>query len=374
MYCIKPVFYFENFSLNPKMNLKKLIFYSFLFSALGFASCKPDDKPDEIIKKNIQDTSLISVSSEMPPIVSYPDNKITRAGLELGRFLFYDPLLSDNNTISCGSCHNQSLAFTDNGKQFSIGSTTDKIGDRNAMPTFNLMWFDSLFWDSRAARLKQLALMPIQNPLEMNTTPEAVVEKLKLSSEYKARFKKAFGSDTITVERMALAMEQFLMSMVSDNSKFDKAKRGELQLSPEEQRGFEVASQKGCFNCHKTSLFTDNISHNTGLDLYPKDKGLGAITKLKKDNFKFKTPSLRNVALTAPYMHDGRFKTLEQVIEFYDHDVIPNLSSENISFAFMEQATRNRISPQDTKALIAFLNSLTDYELITNPKFSDPFK
>lgn len=355
------------------MNLKKLIFYSFIISALGFASCKPDD-PDEIIKKNIQDTALIKVSSEMPPLVNYPDNKITRAGLELGRFLFYDPLLSDNNTISCGSCHNQSLAFTDNGKQFSIGSTTDKVGNRNAMPTYNLMWFDSLFWDSRAARLKQLALMPIQNPLEMNTTPEAVVEKLKLSEEYKARFKKAFGSDTITVERMALAMEQFLMSMVSDNSKFDKAKRGELQLSPEEQRGFEIASQKGCFNCHKTSLFTDNRSHNTGLDLFPKDKGLGAITKLKKDNFKFKTPSLRNVALTSPYMHDGRFKTLEQVIEFYDHDVIPNLNSENISFTFMEQATRNRISPQDTKALIAFLNSLTDYELITNPKFSDPFK
>ena len=356
------------------MICKKATFCILILGCLVFASCKPDE-PDEIIKNKPKDTALISVSGELPDIVTFPDNKLTRSGIELGRFLFYDPLLSDNNTISCGSCHNQSLAFTDNGKAFSTGSTKDKIGNRNSMPTFNLMWFDSLFWDSRAARLKQLALMPIQNPLEMNTTPEAVVEKLKLSADYKERFKKAFGDENITVERMALAMEQFLMTMVSDNSKFDKSKQGLVALSAEEKRGFEVASQKGCFNCHSTSLFTDNLSHNTGLDTKADEKGLGAITKLTKDNFKFKTPSLRNVALTAPYMHDGSFKTLEQVIDFYDHDVIPNLQKvpNNIS-PFIEQGTRNRISPSDTKALIAFLNSLTDYDMLTNPKFSDPFK
>ena len=173
----------------------------------------------------------------MPPIVSFPDNVVTKAGLELGRFLFYDPLLSENNKISCASCHNQAMAFTDNNKKVSEGTVGQK-GTRNAMPTFNLMWFDSLFWDSQAARLKQLALMPIENSLEMNTTPQEVVKKLRLVTDYKLKFKNAFGNDSITIQQLALALEQFLMSMVSDNSKFDKSKRGEVQLSPLEQRGF----------------------------------------------------------------------------------------------------------------------------------------
>lgn len=340
--------------------------------SLVLVSCKPDE-PDIIIKKTNVDTSIISVSSEMPPLIIFPDNKLSKAGIELGRFLFYDKLLSEDNTMSCGSCHNQAMAFTDNNKKFSEG-TQKKLGNRNAMPTFNLMWFDSLFWDSRASRLNQLALMPIKNPLELNTTPEAVIAKLKLVPDYRIKFKNAFGDDSITTQRLAFALEQFLVSMVSDNSRFDKAKRGEIKSTLEEERGFEVASQKGCFNCHKTSLFTDNLSHNTGLDLSITDKGLGGFTGKYNQEGKFKTPSLRNVALTAPYMHDGRFETLEKVIEFYDHEVIDNLGARNISFEFIEQGTRNRISPSDTKALIAFLHSLTDINLVTNPKFSDPFK
>ena len=351
------------------------VIYIVLF-ALFLASCKPDE-PDEILKTNPVDTSLIKVSGELPALIHYPDNKYTKAGIELGRFLFYDKLLSEDNTLGCASCHNQTLAFTDNGKRFSEG-TRHLLGNRNSMPTFNIVWFDSLFWDSRAARLKQLVLMPIENPLELNTTPEAVVEKLKKSEAYKTRFEDAFGTNEITVNKMAMAMEQFLASIVSDNSKFDKAKRGELKLTAEEQRGFDLASQKGCFNCHSTSLFTDNQSHNTGLDFKFIDLGLGGFTKESLQNGKFKTPTLRNVAVTGPYMHDGRFETLEKVIEFYDHEVLKNINSPDnkttISKAFMEQGTRNRLSPQDTKALLAFLNSLTDYEMLANPKFSDPFK
>ncbi len=350
----------------------KLLFLLSVALVFVISSCG-DPGPDDVIKITTEDTSLISVSSEMPPIVAYADNPLSRAGIELGRFLFYDPLLSEDNTISCGSCHNQKMAFTDNQKAFSEG-TQKLLGDRNSMPTFNLMWFDSLFWDSRAARLKQLVLMPIENPLEMNTTPEKVVEKLKLLPDYEAKFLKAFGTNEITVERMAKAMEQFLMTIVSDNSAFDKSRRGELKLGSLEERGFDIASQKGCFNCHSTSLFTDNQSHNTGLDMNFKDYGLGKFTQLSHHDGKFKTPSLRNVELTAPYMHDGRFKTLEEVIKFYDEDVRDNLNSRNISLNFMEQALRNRLSPDDTKALIAFLKSLTDYDMVTNPKFSDPFK
>lgn len=352
------------------MNFKVPVLSAIL--ALAAGACSPVE-PDDIIKSDPKDTALISVSSEMPPIINYPDNKLTRAGIELGRFLFYDKLLSEDNSMSCATCHNQKNAFTDNDKQFSEG-TRKLLGNRNSMPTFNLMWFDSLFWDSRASRLKQLVLMPIENPLELNTTPELVVEKLKQSDAYKKRFKDAFGTDEITVDRMALAMEQFLLTIVSDNSAFDKAKRGEGKLNFMEQRGFEIASQKGCFNCHSTSLFTDNLSHNTGLDLFFTDKGLGGFTKIVKQDGKFKTPSLRNVELSGPYMHDGRFKTLEEVIKFYDEDVANNLGSRNISLAFMQQALRNRLTPEDTKALIAFMRSLTDYQMITNPKFSDPFK
>ena len=344
-----------------------------LITLLAFASCKPVE-PEKIEKPIAKDTSIIKISSEMPPLVTYPDNKLSRAGVELGRFLFYDKLLSEDNTLSCASCHNQAMAFTDNGKKFSMGTKLLE-GNRNSMPTFNLIWFDSLFWDSRASRLKQLVLMPIENPLELNTTPEAVVAKLKLLPEYKQRFIKAFGSDEITVEKMALSVEQFLMTIVSDNSKFDKAKRGEAKLDVLEQRGFDVASQKGCFNCHSTTLFTDNLSHNTGLDLNPNsDFGMGGFTLKYNHDFTFKTPSLRNVELTGPYMHDGRFKTLEEVIKFYDEDVANNLSSRNISLIFMQQALRNRLSPDDMKAVIAFLKSLTDYDMVTNPKFSDPFK
>ncbi|MCB9251809.1 MAG: c-type cytochrome [Flavobacteriales bacterium] len=359
------------------MKLKLIVLASMLLS-LAMVSCGPAD-PDDVPVVKKEDTSIISVSTEMPPIVEHADNPLSRAGVELGRFLFYDKLLSENNSISCGSCHNQAMAFTDNNKVFSEG-TVKQLGTRNSMPTFNLMWFDSLFWDSRAQRLKQLVLMPIENPLEMNTTPEQVVEKLKKLQDYKDKFRNAFGTEEITVEKMAMALEQFLKTIVSDNSRFDKAKRGELALTDLEKRGFELAGQKGCFNCHSTSLFTDNLSHNTGLDFVSnqggqfKDNGLGGFTKIKNHEGKFKTPSLRNVALSSPYMHDGRFKTLEEVLEFYDEGVKSNLNSRNISFEFMQQGTLNKLTPQDTKALLAFLNSLTDYDLISNPKFSDPFQ
>jgi len=354
------------------MLLKKILIGFTIVSSFALSSCGTVE-PDDIIKSKPSDTALLSVSSEMPAIINYQDNKLTKDGIQLGRFLFYDKLLSEDNTLSCASCHNQANAFTDNGKKFSEG-TRHLLGDRNSPPTFNLMWYDSMFWDSRAARLKQLVLMPISNPIELNTTPEAVIEKLRKTADYKKRFKDAFGSEDITIDKMAFAMEQFLLTIVSDNSKFDKAKRGELKLTSLEQRGFDIASQKGCFNCHNTSLFTDNLSHNTGLELYFKDKGLGGFNKKYSDDGKFKTPTLRNVALTAPFMHDGRFNNLDEVIKFYDEDVAMNLNSRNISLAFMEQALRNHISVDDKKALIAFLNTLTDFDLVTNPKFSDPFK
>jgi cytochrome c peroxidase len=336
------------------------------------SSCGPEIAPEIISGENPEetDTTLIPISSELPEAVFPSDNMPTAEAIDLGRHLFYDNILSANNEQSCGSCHNQELAFTDNNKRFSEGTFGD-MGDRNAMPLFNLMWSEKLFWDSRANDLRHLALMPIENPIEMASEIEDVIAKLNASAMYKQKFKEAYGVDSITDELLAMALEQFLFSLVSDNSKFDKFNRGEVNLSQVEMRGFNVLKIKGCFNCHNTGLMHDNGSHNTGLDRNPKDKGLGGTTGNPEDDFKMKTPSLRNIMVTAPYMHDGRFATVEDVIRFYEEDV--NFESRNLDRELMSIATRNRLTSQEMSDALAFLRTLTDHEFLKNPKHSDPF-
>jgi cytochrome c peroxidase len=239
------------------------------------------------------------------------------------------------------------------------------------------MWAKRLFWDSRAKDLRELATMPIENPIEMDARVEDVLVRLNNSVMYKDKFKKAFNTDTITKEHLSKALEQFMLTITSDNSKFDKFNRGEVQLTEQELRGFEVLRIKGCFNCHKNSLLHDNESHNTALDKFPTDKGLQGFTNLHEDRFKFRTPSLRNIMVSGPYMHDGRFETIEEVIRFYeDVQKLGNLTHSNNSNAPMDLmgiAPRNRITQQEMEDAKAFLRTLTDHEYLTNPKFSDPF-
>jgi cytochrome c peroxidase len=299
------------------------------------------------------------------PIPPLPrDNPLLEERVALGERLFNDTAFSRDGTLSCASCHTRASAFTDV-RRFSTG-VAERTGTRNAMPLFNLAWKTSFFWDGRAPSLRAQALMPVQDHLEMDETLENVVAKLEKTS--KEAFARAFDSDVITPERIGLAIENYLLTLTSYDSRFDRSMQGKEQLSTEEKRGFELfmteyeprMGQRGadCFHCHGGPLFTDHQFHNNGLSPIESDTGRQRITQNERDLYKFSTPSLRNVALTAPYMHDGRFQTLEEVIAHYDHhlrrsDTLdPNLAKH--------PPTGMRLSEADKAALVAFLKTLTD--------------
>lgn len=299
------------------------------------------------------------------PIPPLPrDNPLLEERVALGERLFNDTAFSHDGTLSCASCHTRASAFTDP-RRFSIG-VKDRIGTRNGMPLFNLAWKNSFFWDGRAPSLRAQALMPVQDHLEMDEMLENVVAKLEKTS--KEAFARAFDSDVITPERIGLALENYLLTLTSSDSKFDRAMQGKEKFTAAEQRGFELfmteyeprMGQRGadCFHCHGGPLFTDHQFHNNGLSPVESDTGRHRVTQNDRDLYKFATPSLRNVALTAPYMHDGRFQTLEEVIAHYDHNLRrtdtldPNLAKH--------PPTGIRLSAEDKAALVAFLKTLTD--------------
>jgi cytochrome c peroxidase len=248
------------------------------------------------------------------------DNPTTIEGITLGKKLFNDPLLSGDGTQACVSCHIHSANFSDT-NQFSTG--IDGLeGNRNASTIVNAGWNTSNFWDGRAITLEEQAFGPVINPIEMHNTWRNVESTLNGNSEYLLLFKKAFNIDYIDSNYVVKAIAQFERSLVSSNSKFDKFYRGEGSLTPSELNGYAIynSEQGDCFHCHGTLLFTDNLFHNNGLDSEEPftDIGLAEVTNNPSDNGKFKTPSLRNVEYSAPYMHDGRFSTLEQVVAHYN--------------------------------------------------------
>lgn len=347
----------------------KIFYLLAVIFCITLQACKNDDKPTDT-PAGTTPYKLV-VPTGMPSMAIPADNPLTVEGIALGRKLFYDPILSANNSQSCASCHKQSSAFVDSNFQFSIG--IDNIaGTRNAMPIFNLGWERNFFWDGGAATLESQVIGPIQNPVEMHETLENVLKKLNSHQEYPALFKKAFGTDSITIPKLMKAIAQFERTIISANSKYDRYKRGELQLSPSELNGMQIyvnQSKGDCNHCHVLgSTFTDFDFRNTGLDSIPVDKGRGNITLNPTDDGKFKTPTLRNIELTSPYMHDGRFKTLEECINHYNigfkysDNIDPNLAA----------LPKNRMSPTEIADLVAFLKTLTDYSLITNPAYSKP--
>lgn len=305
------------------------------------------------------------------------DNPLTAEGVELGRRLFNDPLLSRGEKQSCASCHQMDGGTVDAGRAFSLG--VDGLeGKRNAMPLYNLAWKSEFFWDGRAKSLRQQALMPIQDELEMHETLPNVVGKLKAASTkatpapaYAELFTRAFGTPAITAERVGLALEQFLLTVTAFDSKFDRVMRGEAVFSAQEQRGFELfhtehdprRGQFGadCFHCHGGPLFQNVAFANNGLDREPQDLGRFLVTGRVGDKGKFSVPSLRNVELTAPYMHDGRHRTLEEAVLHYVRGVQrsetldPNLAKHRPGGI--------HLPPPDLHALVAFLKTLTDESL-----------
>lgn len=364
-----------------KITITKVALLAILGLLLGLNACK--DKTEDVIDEvEYDDTPYVLDIGDFPtpPIAS--DNPLTMQGVKLGRMLFYEPMLSKDGSQSCASCHRQEHAFTDTAK-FSIG-VRGLEGKRQAMSVFNMAWnTNEFFWDGRAHLLRDQSLMPIQDELEMDETLENVIAKLKSSQMYKDQFKRAFGTEDITAERMSLAMEQFMNSIVSNKSKWDRFQAGTDSLTPSEKRGrdlffleynqfFPDESGADCAHCHSNFNFSNNLYMNNGLDgNSPADMGRENVTERIQDRARFKVTSLRNIELTAPYMHDGRFATLEEVIDHYDHGI---QESNNLDPAIRQTtATGLRLTEQDKQDLIAFLKTLTDEELITNPEYSDPF-
>ncbi|MFN4122146.1 MAG: cytochrome-c peroxidase [Flavobacteriales bacterium] len=316
----------------------------------------------------------MEIPQGFPQMVIPADNPMTVEGVELGRRLFFDKILSKNFTQSCASCHNNEFGFTDHGNRVSVG-VEGIAGTRNSMTIANLGFNRRFFWDGRAMSLEEQALDPVPNPIEMNLPWLEAMQRLNTNTTYKQLFKKAFNTDFIDSLHVAKALAQFMRTMISSNSKFDKRMRFESNFTASEANGFVIFNtEKGdCFHCHNIDggrLFTDNLPRNNGLDAVFTDLGVGAITGNPNDNGKFITPTLRNIALTAPYMHDGRFQTLEEVIEHYNNGGQPSATIDPLMKNVGEGLN---LSAQDKADLVAFLKTLTDTSFINNPKFRSPF-
>lgn len=303
------------------------------------------------------------------------NNPLTIEGVSLGKKLFTDKILSGNQTQSCAHCHRLQEAFS-HSVQFSEGET-GSLGNRNSMPLFNLAWnFDERFtWDGKEQTLENQAFEPVSNPIEMNANWKQIEIKLNNHAIYPDLFLKAFGTSKIDSNLVVKAIAQFERTLISGNSKFDQFLRGETALTPEEENGFNVFMDEAkgdCFHCHGSNnnpLWTDNQFHNNGLDSAFSDLGLGAITGDPADNGKFKTPSIRNLTYTAPYMHDGRFTTLDEVIDHYSE----GLQASSTIDPLMKKVNQGgvNLTTEDKANLKAFLLTLSDEDFITNPDFKN---
>ncbi|WP_025764386.1 cytochrome-c peroxidase [Dyadobacter tibetensis] len=364
----------------------QMLFWGLL--ALVVASCKSGtgDSPEP---EPTGPTPLTwSKPSHFPdPVYDLSKNTMTEEGVELGRFLFYDGILSRTGNIGCGTCHQPAAAFTHHGHDLSHG-VDDRVGVRNSPSVQNLAWNTSFFWDGGVHHLDLVPPAPIENPVEMDETLSNILEKLRNTGKagsnskvnYPKLFQKAYGTEEINSERMLKAMSQFMMTLVSATSRYDYYVQGDQNaLNSQEKEGLSIFQQK-CASCHTGTLFTDHSFRNNGLS--PNridDKGRSAITLDVTDDYKFKVPSLRNVGLTAPYMHDGRFYSLEEVLDHYAN----NQNSSKLSVIevsptldplLLQDPSRPgiRISTAEKLALIAFLRTLNDEQFTKDPRHADP--
>jgi cytochrome c peroxidase len=302
------------------------------------------------------------------PVYHFNTNPVTQAGFELGRKLFYDPILSANNTISCSSCHIQTAAFTHRGHSVSHG-IFDKLGTRNSPPVMNLAWSTSFMWDGGIFDLDLQPIAPITNHVEMADTLTNVLTKLRKSTKYPALFKKAFGTDEISSTNFLKALAQFMVMCVSSNAKYDSVMRNQSTFTADEQAGYTLFKQK-CAACHTEPLFTDRSFRNNGLSISEvNDKGRYLITLHEQDKYTFRVPSLRNLSYTGPYMHDGRLLTLEGVLDHYTSDVQDTL---NLDPLLQQNGQRGISMTADEKSkILSFLNTLNDRHFVTDTRFAE---
>jgi len=295
----------------------------------------------------------------------FKKNPLTEEGFQLGRHLFYDPILSRDNTISCQSCHLQQTGFTHVDHQLSHG-IEGRIGTRNSIALINLAWNTSFHWDGGVNNLEMQPLNPITNHSEMDETLENVITKLQSSNKYRTLFTKAFGNEKVTSQRVLKALAQFTVMLKSSNSKYDKVIRKEENFTSQEQHGYDLF-KFNCASCHTEPLFRSDNFEKNGLtvDETLNDLGRIKITNKPEDYLHFKIPTLRNIQFTFPYMHDGRFKTLTEVVKHY------NSLGQDKNLP-KELAKPMHLSDNDRVDLVAFLTTLTDTEFLFNKRFSFP--
>lgn len=356
----------------------KYLVYVFLLIVLVF-SCRKD-------KVGYKATPyVLDIPSHFPDMIIPADNPMTIEGVDLGRYLFYEKKLSGDNSMSCASCHMPENSFSDP-NQFSTG--IDGIqGTRQSMALVNMGWENFFFWDGRETTLEKQILDPVINPIEMHETWKNAVAKLNQDINYRNRFFRAFGEGGIDSVKAAKAIAQFIRTMISGQSKYDVMYKYENGMSlsateqsifqtidPEEWAGYDLfKSLNGadCFHCHNGPLMrVKKFSNNGLLPNFLNDLGRAAVTNNPEDNYKFKVPTLRNIALTAPYMHDGRFSTLDEVIEHYSSGIHMSPTIDPL-IEFGSQGGV-QLDVQEKYLLKKFLLTLTDENFINNPKFKDP--
>ena len=341
-----------------------------IFAALVcsvFTGCKDDFDGEAYIADQAYD---LEIPADFPALAFDRDkNPVTVNGVALGKKLFYEGRLSRNNSISCGFCHIQENAFTHHGHPVSHG-IDNRLGIRNAPPIQNMAFLRNYTWDGVSHNLDERSLVPITTDFEMDSSMPEVVGKLNTDANYKKLFKAAFGDENITGERVLKAISQFMATMVSADSKYDRVLKGKTAFTAEENEGYKLF-RNNCASCHSGALFTDESFRNTGMyyNAQYNDRGRYRVTLDWNDNMKFRVPSLRNVEYTAPYMHDGRFTTLEAVLNFYSDQVEnqPNLDP----LLKKDGHIGIRMNPSEKHYIIAFLKTLSDQNFITNKAFAE---
>lgn len=332
----------------------KLLWAILTFVSIASVSCE---------KKKDTPVNLLEYPSYFPEqVYSFSKNTLSKEGFELGKKLFFDPILSKDLTVSCASCHPPSGFFADVGVAISPGVGGNK-GIRNAPSIVNTIWNTSFMWDGGVNHIELSGLPALTDSNEMAETIPGILHKLNNNPDYRKRFQTVFEDTIVTDVHLFYALTQYVGSIISATSKYDKVQQGKATYLPEEEKGYLIFKEK-CASCHVEPLFTDYSFRNNGLEP-TKDLGRFRISSLEEDKSKFKVPTLRNVMQTAPYMHDGRFETMDEVIVHYTQGIA--------SSSTLDPLLKNKIelSPQEVNDLKSFLNTLTDHDLVNNLYFKE---
>ncbi len=342
------------------MQKVKIIISIFTIAIVVIISCKKKNNETAATPTPINFT----IPQGFPiPNYDFAQNPLTEEGFDLGKKIFYDPRLSSDGQVACANCHQQFASFVQFDHDFPHG-VDNKHSNRNSQPLINLAWQNSFMWDGGVNNIEVQPLVPFEHPNEMNMPMQQVLQKINNDATYKLMYKNAFGDEVVNSQRTLKALAQYMLLLVSNNSKYDKVKRGEATFNALEQLGYN-AFQSKCVSCHTEPLFTDNSFRSIGLTIDPflKDYGRMGVTHSRVDSLKFKVPTLRNAELTFPYTHDGRYYSLDRMIDHYRNDVVLDFNTDAI--------VRNKISITSTEkaGLIAFIKTLTDTTFTKNPKF-----